>query len=44
MGKIGKGEWKIQTSTCGMNKSQNKKDSIGNIVNGPVIVWYGDGW
>ena len=40
MGKMGEGEWEIQSSSYGLDK----RYSIGNIVNGIVIVLYGEGW
>ena len=38
MGKMSKGEWKIQASSYKVNKSQGKRYSIGNIGSGIVIV------
>lgn len=37
MGKMGEGEWEIQPS-------RNTSHSIGNLVNGIVIVLFGDRW
>ena len=44
MGKMNKEEWEIQTSSYGMNKSQEWKYSIGDIVNGIAIALNGDRW
>ena len=41
---MGEGEWEIQASSYGMNKSREERYSIGNIVNGIVIALYGDRW
>ena len=41
-GKMGEMECKIQASSCEMNKSWGKSYTIGNTVNGVVIVLYGD--
>ena len=41
-GEMGKGNWEDQTSNYGMSKSWNKKDRIGHIVNGIVIVLLGN--
>ena len=41
---MGEGEWEIQAFTYGMSKSQEKRYSIGNMVNGIVIALYGVRW
>ena len=38
VGKMGKGEWKIQASSHGMSISKNKRHSIRNIVSDTVIA------
>ena len=43
MGKMGEGE-EIQASSCRMSKSQGKRCSIWNIVNGIATALYGDRW
>ena len=42
MDKTGEGEWEVQASSYGMNKSGDERYSIGNTVNGTVIVLYDD--
>lgn len=39
MGKMGKGEWKIQASSYGMNKPQQR-----STVHATVRAMYGDRW
>ena len=44
-GKMGEGEWEIQVSSYGMNKSQKyKRHSRENIVSGSVTALYDDRW
>ena len=41
MGKMGEGDWEVQASSNGMNKSWAERHNTGNIVNGIVITLYG---
>ena len=38
MGKMGEGKWEIQASSSGMNSPRAERYSIGNTVNGIIIV------
>ena len=44
MGRAGEGNWEVQANSCRMIKSQHteERDSKRNIVNGVVLVLYGD--
>ena len=43
MGKTDEREWETQAFSYGINKSLNKRQSIGNIVN-DIVALYGDRW
>lgn len=38
MGKMDDRQWETEASSCGMSKQQNKSQSIGNIVNGVIVL------
>ena len=44
MGKMNEGEWEIQAFRYGMNRSGNKRYSVGNIINTIVTALHGDRW